>query len=189
MNPLPILQHLETNRILPTDVLLLRIHPNIQVIRNQIIVRAILPVSPAQQIQPRRRRLRIINFRRSRRGRAHLLLRSVSRSSQQSSTTSHNPQRNQTKPQKPSRRNPHEPSPKTEPLYTLLRRTQYGHGTAVSLHRKKLSFRAKPGICFFAALPQTKKRAPTSMPSSRFPISIFQFPSSVPSESSSPTSH
>ncbi len=79
MNPLPILQHPEPNRILPADVLLLRIDPNIQVIRNQVIVSPILPIRPPQQIQPCRRHLRIIHLRRSRRRRAHLLLRTLPR--------------------------------------------------------------------------------------------------------------
>ena len=170
MNPLPILQHLESNRILPTDILLLRINPNIQVIRNQIIVRPILPISPPQQIQPRRRHLRIIHLRRRRRRSAHLLLRTLPDRRLPAPHNKPAPPAPEPQSKQTHRRHRHESSRKTEPLYTLLRRAKEDI-RVISLTPTNCHPERSEGSAFVQGL-QTKRGHPT-MPSPRFPS--FQF--------------
>ena len=56
LNSRRIRQHLEADRILPAEILLLRIDANIQVIRKQIVVSPISAILAAQKIRMRRHR-------------------------------------------------------------------------------------------------------------------------------------
>jgi len=49
-----VLQHPEADRVLPADRLLLRIHPDIEVVGQQVVVDPVLPLSAAQDVRLRR---------------------------------------------------------------------------------------------------------------------------------------